>query len=503
MSERGRRLAAALLVGVAAGCGGPERPPPRPTLPVFSAQGGYPLVSAEILEREQARNPARATAIGEHAHDRELAAVFPGDLDLARRDAHALLTRLIDVHRPVLARPDYLDYRVLEFGLRAELLDLETLRRWNRDPVRYVRLVDDAVDVLYANATLSADARLGAVAARLRAAPQVFRAARQNIAPAEVPPLLARMAVEEGQQLARALAVGDSPPGSAGASAPTRAEWEAARRVAAASTDSFVTWVQQAVVPAARGDFRMGPTMLSEYLRLVHHIDVPLDQMQAVNRQAIADYREWLEREALQFDPMRRPAEIADSLVAATLTASELIRPEALPATPSAVSMVRRLFPASAAAAAWAHFDDVDGIASEATSRADRLLGIARALHGHALLHGMLTLHGADDTIDRVAEDIAGIAFIDRDQARREAERLAYDPAYGLPALGRMQLFALREQLRAERGGNVDAAFAQELLALGLPFTLAAEAMLGREPAPLLVVGRRTPGVPEPPRLMD
>ena len=105
MNERGRRLATALLVGVAAGCGGPERPPPRPTLPVFSAQGGYPLVSAEILEREQTRNPARATAIGEHAHDRELAAVFPADLDRARRDAHALLTRLSDVHRPVLARP--------------------------------------------------------------------------------------------------------------------------------------------------------------------------------------------------------------------------------------------------------------------------------------------------------------------------------------------------------------------------------------------------------------
>jgi hypothetical protein len=66
-----------------------------------------------------------------------------------------------------------------------------------------------------------------------------------------------------------------------------------------------------------------------------------------------------------------------------------------------------------------------------------------------------------------------------------------------------MQLFALREQLRAQRGGDVDAAFAQEFLALGLPFTLAAEAMLGREPVSLLVPGQRTPGVPEPPRLLD
>lgn len=110
-------------------------------------------------------------------------------------------------------------------------------------------------------------------------------------------------------------------------------------------------------------------------------------------------------------------------------------------------------------------------------------------------------MHAGDATLDRAAEDIATIAHIGRDEARREAERLAYDPAYGLPALGRMQLFALREQLRAERGGGIDATFAQSMLASALPFRMAAEAALGREPGRLLAPDQRTPGVPEPPRL--
>ena len=499
-----QRLRAVLLVAgatTAGGCGGPEAPPAPPPVPVFSAQGGYPLVSGEIIEHLMARNPARATSIGEHGHDRELPALFPTDLERARREAHALLARLRDVHQPVLDRPDFFDYRVLEHALNAELLQLEALQVWQRDPARYVRVVDDAVDVLYADPTLSPDARLGAVAARLRAAPLVFRAARQNLEPTRVPPLFARIAVEEAQQLARGLSAGDSPPGFSGTSDQARAEWEAARRVAVASADSFVTWLQQSVVPAARGDFRMGAAALADYLRDAHHVDMPLDEMQAINRQAIADYREWLEREALQFDPLRRPADILESMVAATPGAAQLIAPEAVPATPSSASMARRLVPASATAAAWAHFEDVDGIESEATPRADRLLGIARALHGHALLHAMLSLHAAEGTIDRAAEDIAAIAYIGRDEARREAERLAYDPAYGLPALGRMQLMALREQLRAGRGGSVDATFGQTFLALALPFNSAAEAMLGREPIGLLMPGRRTPGVPEPPRI--
>ncbi|HEX6589785.1 MAG TPA: DUF885 family protein [Longimicrobiales bacterium] len=499
-----RRFRALLILAVptlVAGCGGPEAPPAPPPVPVFSAQRGYPLVSGEIIEHVMTRNPARATSIGEHGHDRELPALFPTDLERARREAHGLLARLRDVHQPVLDRPDFFDYRVLEHALHAELLELETLQAWQRDPARYVRVVDGAIDVLYADPTLSPDGRLGAIAARLRAAPLVFRAARQNLEPTRVPPLFARMAVEEAQQLARGLSAGDSPPGFSGTSNAVRAEWEGARRVAVASADSFVTWLQQSVLPAARGDFRMGAAALAEYLRYAHHADLPLDQMQAINRQAIADYREWLEREALQFDPLRRPADILESMVASTPGATLLIAPEAVPATPSSASIVRRLLPASATAAAWAHFEDVDGIESEATSRADRLLGIARALHGHALLEAMLSLHAADGTIDRAAEDIAAIAYISRDEARREAERLAYDPAYGLPALGRMQLIALREQLRAQRGGTVDGTFGQTFLGLALPFGPAAEAMLGREPTGLLTPGRRTPGVPEPPRI--
>jgi hypothetical protein len=116
----------------------------------------------------------------------------------------------------------------------------------------------------------------------------------------------------------------------------------------------------------------------------------------------------------------------------------------------------------------------------------------------------MLVLHAGDATIDGVAQDIASIAMIDFESARREAERIAHDPGAGLVALGRMQLFVLRERMRAEDGGDFDsAAFADEVLALGLPITLAAEAMLGRAPGPLLVRGARTPGVPEPPRLLD
>ena len=110
------------------------------------------------------------------------------------------------------------------------------------------------------------------------------------------------------------------------------------------------------------------------------------------------------------------------------------------------------------------------------------------------------------ETIDseEAAEDFANIALFEPFPALRETQRAAWDPTYLHYALGRMQIFALRERMRQEQGGGFDLrAFHDRLLALGLPIQLAAEAMLGREAGPLLTVGARTPGVPEPPRVLD
>jgi hypothetical protein len=471
-------------------------------VPVFSAQAGFPRVTAEVVDWYLARYPVRATRAGEHAHDARIGAIFPGDLEGGQRDVRALLTRLQTVNRPTLARPDYVDYRVLEYALREELLDIETLGGWLRDPLRYTRLIVEAQQALRDAAELSADARAQAQAARLREVPLVFRAARQNLDAARVPPLFVRLAIEDLRSGSERLRAAD--PGT-GAAAGTRNEWEAARRVALASADTFAAWLAQTLAPAATGQFRLGAAGLAELLRYRHHVEIPLDDLLAINRQAIAEYQEWMERVALDHDPLTHPAHQIEAIAAASPHGKELLPPLLFPGeAPAPATRVRTIFGAPGLREAWAHYMDMAALETEAVGNADRLAGLRRALHAHALLHAMLVLHAGDATIDGVAQDIAGIAMIDFESARREAERIAHDPGAGLVALGRMQLFALRERMRAEDGRDFDeAAFADEVLALGLPITLAAEAMLGRAPGPLLVRGARTPGVPEPPRLLD
>lgn len=486
-----------LVLPLLTACGGGAAPPAPPRVPTFTAQAAFPRLESEIVDWYLARYPTLRPPLAEAgARDTLLGSYFAGDLERARHDARALLTRLGEVNRPTLAREDYFDYALLEAALRSELFELEELNGFARDPRGYAWLVSFGVRTLYAS-ELAPDARARALAARMRQVPLLFRAARQNLAADRVPRLFVEEAIAEVERARAALGevrVQGLPAGEERA-------LENARAAALASVDSFGTWLERDLMPRATGRYGLGPERLAELLRLQRFIDVPLAEIDSLNRQAIDEYREWMTRVAMDLDPLQHAEELIERLLGAERVG---MLGERTPGGSFDPVALRPHFPPPGVEEAIAHYGDLATAADETVGGADRILAIRRALHAHALLHAVLRLHAADATIDGAASDISRLGLVPLDVARREARRLAYDPAYGLIALDRMQLFALAERLAAQRGRAIDRAdFVAELRRTGLPIPLAAEAMLGREPGRLLVIGRRTPGVPEPPRLGD
>ncbi|HUF12387.1 MAG TPA: DUF885 family protein [Longimicrobiales bacterium] len=496
------------LIGAAllAACGGPAAPPTPPPVPVFSAQSGFARVASEFLDAHEAAHPVDATRAGSHAHDARLPSVFPGDLERRSLDVRAYLTRLEGVSPRTLRGADAVDYRLIDHALRAELLDLEEVGGWRRDPARYAALARDGTSPLVLGRFAPLEERMRSMAGRWHETPMLLRAARQNLDASLVPGLLADHAADVARAT-RAFIADDVPvavdaQGLARVDVRALNEWEAARRRAVASLDSFTVWLERDLAARAAGDFRLGSHLLQRTLLYRHHLDIPLGELYALNRQAIDEYREWMGRVAMTVDPMRRPHVIIDSLTAAVRGGSELIPPRLAPPPiapegSSARSRVRALLAPTALAESWLHYTDLTALSDPAIDDATRLAGIRRALHGHALLHAMLTLHSGEASLEEAARDFASIALVDLDFAERETRRVAIDPGAAVPAIGRMQIFALRDRLRAERRGAFDEeAFERDLIGLGLPVPLAAAAMLGREPGPLLVTGVRTPGLP-------
>jgi uncharacterized protein (DUF885 family) len=147
-------------------------------------------------------------------------------------------------------------------------------------------------------------------------------------------------------------------------------------------------------------------------------------------------------------------------------------------------SDVRKVFLPSSVVEGWAHYVE-QMMVDEGLGDGDptvRLGQLRRALQRHARWDAGLGMHVFDETVDEAADRFREIAYFAEFPALREAQRGTYNPTYLVYALGRMEILALREDYRryVEARGEPFSLreFHDRFLSLGLPISLAREAMM-------------------------
>src|SRR5205823_6356447 len=80
-----------------------------------------------------------------------------------------------------LTPDEAIDAEVLDGLMRAELLDVETIRNWRKNPMNYLGTPAGAIDGLMKRNFAPAADRLRSVIARLKATPALFAALRANV----------------------------------------------------------------------------------------------------------------------------------------------------------------------------------------------------------------------------------------------------------------------------------------------------------------------------------
>lgn len=145
---------------------------------------------------------------------------------------------------------------------------------------------------------------------------------------------------------------------------------------------------------------------------------------------------------------------------------------------------VRQVFGSASLVEGWAHYVE-QMMLDEGFGGGDpklRLGQLRRALQRHARWHAGLSMHAFGASLDDAAKRFAEIAYFAEFPARRETRRGAYNPTYLYYALGRMQILELRGDFEQMAGkGYSLREFHDRFLRLGLPVTLAREAMLRKE----------------------
>jgi uncharacterized protein (DUF885 family) len=302
-------------------------PAPVPVAMPTPADAEFTRLAREYLDWYAAANPVRATNLGLHRHDAELPDLSAEAQERKARELHEWLARLERIDRSALTGDAVFDARILEKALRADLLELEEVREWRRNPMLYNGAIAYGLSSLSSREFAPLEERMRSLVARMGHLPAVIAAARANLA--DVPKPWAEQAVRDTRgtlsYLRRDLLQALEAQGLARVDASLREQLEAARKKAEGQVEAFALWLEKEVLPRASGDFRLGKALFEKKLALEEHVELSAEQLRDMNERAIRSYQEWVAREAARIDPERTPAQVMASISGAYPSAEELI----------------------------------------------------------------------------------------------------------------------------------------------------------------------------------
>ena len=262
-----------------------------------AATGGTPLPEfVELYFKSYFEfYPSEATAAGIHDYDSKLENFHSQRMRSRSSELRAQLVMLDGIRKQKLTADEGIDASILDGRIRAELLDIDTIRWWRKNAIRYVSTPGQAADLLMKRNFAPPRERLRMLIERMQGADSLLASMRDNVtdAPREFTDLAHRIAKgsigffrNEVSAWAREAAGTDDQLFNLFQSVN--------RKTAMAFELSTVFLTEQ--MPLSTGSYAIGPAAFSRKLQYEEMIDLPLDKLLAIGEAHLEkDYRQFVE----------------------------------------------------------------------------------------------------------------------------------------------------------------------------------------------------------------
>ena len=281
-----------------------------------SASGSDPAFGKfvdDYFDAKFADSPTEGTSAGLHQYDTKMPDLSRAAIDARVAALKGQLTRLLAFDRAKLGFDDAIDAAALEGSIRSELLTLETLRPWEKNPMQYAGVAGSAVDDLMKRNFAPAPDRLRSVVARLKAVPAICAAGKANVKnpPKEFTTLAIRMAKGSAGFLSGGVADWAK---ASGADAALMKEFTETNGKAVAALNDFATWLEKDLAPRSNGSYAIGAANFSAKLLYDDMVEMPLSEVLAIGEADLAkNYAAFLET-AKKIDASKTPSQVMRSL---------------------------------------------------------------------------------------------------------------------------------------------------------------------------------------------
>ena len=246
-------------------------------------------------------SPTTATSAGIHKYDDKLE-------DYSKAGVAKRVAALKKFASEFEKLPESPDRDLVLNDIRAGLLELETVRGWERNPDNYSSGITNSAFVIMSRTFAPAEARLKSLTARERLMPKVLAEARANLK--NPPRIFTEVAIE--QMPGNISFFQNDVPLAFKAVTDHKllADFQAANNAVIAALKEYEQWMTKDLLPRSQGDFRLGPVTYAKKLEYEEMVDIPLDRLLAIGYDDLHANQKRFAETAARIDPSKTPQQI-------------------------------------------------------------------------------------------------------------------------------------------------------------------------------------------------
>jgi uncharacterized protein (DUF885 family) len=302
-----------VLFGLAAlsGCSA-KTPPPTAEAP---GNGNAQLreVADEYFEQVYFHYaPSNGTLNGLHQYDAQLEDYSRGAVERESAALKKFEAKFAAIPADRLDLTSQGDLELLQGNIQSTLLQLNTIRLWEKDPDLYSSGISNAAFVLMERTFASPDDRLRSLVAREKLMPAAIDAAHENLK--NPPHIYTEIALEQLPDIISFFEK-DVPAAFQQARDPQlKGEFAQSNGAVIVSLKSYRIWLEKEVLPNSHGDFRFGADNYAKLLLYDEMVDTPLARLLEIGFADLHKNQAEFQRIAKEVDPNRDPREVLAEL---------------------------------------------------------------------------------------------------------------------------------------------------------------------------------------------
>ena len=257
-------------------------------------------------------DPVSGTQAGFHQYDQQLPSGSRGEVEAEIVALHQYESGVRAFDPKGLSPGVAADRELVLSQIQGQLLSLETIRSWEKNPDLYSSGASSAIFVIMSRTYAAPEERLKSAIAREKLIPRLLQSARDNLK--NPPRVYTEVAIE---QLPGNVSFFQKDVPAAFQKVTDQAllaDFHQANQGVIDALGAYEQWLKADVLPRSNGDFRIGAENYRRKLLYDEMVDTPLDRLLQIGYDNLHANQAEFKKVAAQIDPKRTPQQILDDL---------------------------------------------------------------------------------------------------------------------------------------------------------------------------------------------